>query len=442
MILDHEHMHEHTSDVHPTHDLIEEVAAEALTLEEIQRGFPALWAHLQECEECYAAFTALLRLAHETGHKEGHSEESETRRAVVQMAVAAVLAITILAGGFLLWQRQTEEASVNRVYETMSPAVAHIEVRSAGVTGSGVVFDDRGFVLTNYHVVEEAQNDEDIVVHLPGLLEVPSTLVGYDIATDLAVLKVDAPAGQLTVADFGNSDGVTVGDLAIAIGNPYGLSHTLTVGHISAVQRRLMSNDMYAPDVDGVLQTDAAINPGNSGGPLFNSAGQVVGINTRIESPSGGSVGLGFAIPSNTALQVAREIIEKGYVQRPFLGAGGRPLNATLARDLGLPVDRGLLVEEIHPGSPAEKAGLRLGGELVQTAQGRVPSGADVILSLDGQSVNTQSDLNLLVVEHRLGDTVRLDVLRDGRRITLEATLTERPLEVRSNWSSRAVSDN
>lgn len=439
--LDRELTLEHPSDVHPTHEMVEEVAAEALTLEEVRNGFPALWAHLEECEECFAAFTALLRLAHETGHQEGHSEESETRRAVLWTAVAAVLAIAILSGGFLLWQRQTEEAVVNHVYERMSPAVANIQVTSAGVTGSGVVFDKSGFVLTNYHVISEAQNDEDIAVHLPGLQQVPVHLIGYDVATDLAVLRMDVPPERLTVADFGNSDGVAVGDLAIAIGNPFGLSHTLTVGYISAAQRRLMSNDMYAPDVEGVLQTDAAINPGNSGGPLFNSAGQVIGINTRIESPSGGSVGLGFAIPSNTTLRVAREIIAQGYVRRPFLGAGGRSLDSALARVLGLSVESGLLVQEIYPGSPAATAGLRAGDEPTQTNYGSIMKGADVILSIDGQPVYNQSDLNYAVVQHKLGDKVRLEIVRDGRRVTVETTLTERPPEVPPNWSSGSIRD-
>ncbi|MFQ5854960.1 MAG: S1C family serine protease [Anaerolineae bacterium] len=420
-------MQKHESAVHPAYEFMEEVASKALTMEEVGNGFPALWAHLQECEDCLAAFTALLRLAHEEGHREGHSEESETRRVVVMTAVAAVLAIAILAGGFLLWQRQTEEAAVNRVYERMSPTVANIQVKSAGVTGSGVVFDKNGYVITNYHVVDKAQNDKDIVVQLPGVNQVPSGLIGFDLATDLAVLKVDVPPDRLVVANFGNSDLVEVGDLAIAIGNPFGLSYSLTVGHISAVARRFMSNDMYAPDVAGVLQTDAAINPGNSGGPLFNSSGQVIGINTRIESPSGGSVGLGFAIPSNTALVVAREIISQGYVRHPFLGAGGRPIDATLAQDLGLPVDYGLLVQEIHPNSPAAKVGLTAGDGPVQTTYGEVKTGADIILAIDGEVVRNQLDLNERVAQHELGDRVKLDILRDGQRITLEATLTERP---------------
>jgi S1-C subfamily serine protease len=422
-------MQEHQSDIHPSHNIMEEVAAKALTVAEVQNGFPALWAHLKECEECFAAFKELMKLAHEEGHREGHSEESETRRTVVMTAVAGILAIVILASGLLLWQRQTEDAAVNRIYARMSPAVANIQVKSAGVTGSGLVFNRDGYVVSNYHVVNEAQNDADIVIQLPGLGQVSSRLVGYDRATDLAVLKVDVPPDRLTVANFGNSDRVEVGDLAIAIGNPFGLSHSLTVGHISALARRLMSNDMYAPDVAGVIQTDAAINPGNSGGPLFNKSGQVIGITTRIESPSGGSVGLGFAIPSNTVLQVAQEIISQGYVRRPFLGAGGRAVDARLAQDLRLPVDYGLLVQEIHPGSPAAQVGLRAGDGPIQTTYGEVKAGADVIVSLDGQPVRNQSDLNELVAQHKLGDTVKLDVLRDGQRMSLEATLTERPRE-------------
>lgn len=436
-----ENMHNDHTMAHPTHEFLEEVVSKVLTTDEVRKGFPALWAHLQECDECAAAFAELMRLAREEGHREGHVEESETRRAIVMTATASILAIVILAGGFLLWQRQSEEAIVNRIYVTMSPAVANIQVTSAGVTGSGVVFDKNGHVLTNYHVIREAQNDQDIVVQLPGLGQVATRLVGYDIATDLAVLKVDAPPDRLTVASFGDSTTVQVGDLAIAIGNPFGLSHSLTVGHISAVERRFMSNDMYAPDVEGVLQTDAAINPGNSGGPLFNANGQVIGITTRIESPSGGSVGLGFATPSNIALQVAQEIIAHGYVRRPFLGAGGRTVDAALAQDLNLPVDRGLLVQEIYPGSPAEQIGLRAGKDPIPTTHGPVQQGADIILAVNGEPVNNQSDLNRLIAEREIGETIQLTILRDGKEQTLSATLTERPLTSGRETLQQDVSD-
>lgn len=424
-----EHMEQHTPAAHPTEDFMEEVAAKALTMREVRRGFPALRAHLQECPECNSAVQELLQLAHEAGHREGHVEETEIRHTVVMTALAAIMAVALLAGGALFWQRQTADAAVARVYQAVSPAVANIQVTSAGVTGSGVVFDQDGYLLTNYHVVRDAQSDEDIVVELPGLDMVPSELVGLDIATDLAVLKLNVPLERLTVAEFGNSEAAAVGDLAIVIGNPFGLSRSLTVGRISAVQRRFMSNDMYAPDIKGVLQTDAAINPGNSGGPLLNARGQVIGINTRIESPSGGSVGLGFATPSNIALDVAREIIAHGYVRRPFLGAGGRAIDDALARELELPVGEGLLVEEIHGGSPADEAGLVTGVEAVQTTYGEVKKDADIILAVEGQPVRRQSDLNQLIAEQEIGDTITLEVLRDGERVALETPLSERPSE-------------
>ncbi len=345
-------------------------------------------------------------------------------RTVLLSAIAGILAVTLSFSSFVSAQGRPVATDINRIYAEMSPAVANIQVPSAGVTGSGVVFDRNGYVLTNYHVINEAQNNQDIVVRLPRSGQVPSTLIGYDVGTDLAVLKVDVPPGRLTVANFGDSNVVQVGDLALAIGNPHGLSLSLTVGHISYVGRRLESNDPYSPDVEGALQTDAAINPGNSGGPLFNASGQVIGINARNEP---GSDGLGFAIPSNTALQIAHEIVVRGFVRRPFLGAAGWPISATLARELDLPVDHGLLVQEVVPDSPAVQIGLNTGDGAVRTVYGEVKEGADIVLSIDGQPVRNQADLNRLVARHAIGDSIALGILRDGRRLTLKATLTERP---------------
>ncbi|MFQ5854952.1 MAG: S1C family serine protease [Anaerolineae bacterium] len=287
-------------------------------MEEVSNGFPILWGHLRECEECANAVLELMHLARERGYQERHSDDSEMPQPVVMFGLAGILAVFIAVVGFFLWQPRTPEGSVSRVYQQVAPAVANIQVQPAGTTGSGIVFDRNGYILTNYHVIDAARNDQEIIVQLPGPGQVPLELVGYDTATDLAVLKVDVPPDHLTVANFGDSTRVQAGDLAMAIGNPFGLSQSLTVGHISAVGRRLISDDSYAPEIEGVLQTDAAINPGNSGGPLLNASGQVIGINTRMESPSGGSVGLGFAIPSNTAIQVAQEIIMQSYVRRPW----------------------------------------------------------------------------------------------------------------------------
>lgn len=412
---------------HPSKELIQDVAERAATMDEVEEAFPTLWAHLEECEKCRQAFAELMGLVYQKGRQDERAEETETHRTIVMAALASVLAVVLLTGGFLLWDRMSEDAAVNRVYAAMSPAVANIEVQSTGVKGSGVVFDKQGYVLTNYHVLRGAQNSQDVVVTLPGLGEVPAQLVGYDIATDLAVLNVDAPSERLTVAQFGDSDAVEVGEQVIAIGNPFGLSQSLTVGRVSAVGRQLVSNDPYVPDVKGVIQTDAAINPGNSGGPLLNTDGRVIGINTRIQSPSRGSVGVGFAVPSETALQVAREIIERGYVRRPFLGAAGRSLNPQLAQQLGLPVDQGVLVQKVHPESPAAQLNLDAGKESARTQFGNVNKGADVILSVDGQRVESQEELNRLVAEQEVGDRVQLEVLRDGERATLNTTLAERP---------------
>jgi len=208
------------------------------------------------------------------------------------------------------------DRDISHVYAESSPAVVIVRVDSTGTTGSGVVFDRRGYVLTSYHVIAEAEDDQDLVVQLLGLDEVSARIIGVDSATDLAVLQVDVSPGRLTVASFGDSDTVRVGDRAMAIGSPFGLAYSLTVGYISAVGRHLLNDDPTAPDVEQVLQTDAALNPGNSGGPLLNDRGQVIGINTRLQSPSGGSVGLGFAVPSNTAIRVARGLVMQAVQHR------------------------------------------------------------------------------------------------------------------------------
>ncbi len=280
------------------------------------KGLTLLAAVLNECEECRDSLMGLLQVAYLAGHLHGHAEEADSRRSILLTAVTGILAVILLAGGFFFWGSLTsEEARIHRIYTQMSPAVANIQVASAGVTGSGVVINRAGYILTNYHVIREARNDLDIIVQLPGLGEIPAHLVGYDPVTDLAILKVEAPPDRLTIVRFGDSYAVDVGDLAVAIGNPFRLSHSLTVGHISAVGRRFASYDDHSPAVEGVLQTDAAINPGNSGGPLFNLSGQMIGINTRIESPNGGSVGLGFAIPSNLARQISAQIIARNQEQ-------------------------------------------------------------------------------------------------------------------------------
>jgi len=377
--------------------------------------------------EVMAVSTDVIQLARWEGYRKGYAEVTTLRRTVLLSVLAGILAAVLSFSSFVFAQGRGAATDITRIYAETSPAVAYIQVPSAGVTGSGVVFSRNGHVLTNYHVISKAQTDQDVVVRLPGLGQVPATIVGYDTATDLAVLQVGVPPDRLTVARFGDSKAVRVGDVAIAIGNPFDYAYSLTVGHISAVGRRMRSNDPYAPDIEGVLQTDAAINPGNSGGPLLNARGQVIGINTRIESPRQGFVGIGLAIPSDTALRVAREIVVRGFVRQPFLGIAGQPVNTTLARDLNLAVKQGLLIQEIYPGSPAELAGLHLGHGAVKTTYGEMRAGADIVLSIDGQPVRNQVDLNRVVAQHAIGDAVVLGVLRNGRQTAFEITLTERP---------------
>lgn len=278
-------------------------------------GLSALQAHLHECVECALAVEGLVQRARRAGYRQGGATGMERRSIIAAIAVLSLAVVAFLVANLTPWHWQPDR-DISRVYAESSLAVVNLRVDSTGTAGSGVVFDRRGYVLTSYHVIAEARDDQDLMVQLLGLNEVSARTIGVDSATDLAVLQVDVSPGRLTVASFGDSDTVRVGDRAMAIGSPFGLAYSLTVGYISAVGRRLLSDDPTAPDVEQVLQTDAALNPGNSGGPLLNNRGQVIGINTRIQSPSGGSVGLGFAVPSNTAIRVARGLVMQDVQHR------------------------------------------------------------------------------------------------------------------------------
>lgn len=318
-------LQEHQLDIDLTQDFAGGTTGEAVAEGRSIAELPRLWSASDEHDERTSDLARLISAEREARYRDASSAEAAASRTILLTSLAGILAITILASGLLLWVSQTSDPAIGLIYARVSPAVANIQVQSAGVTGSGIVFDKAGYVLTNYHVIAQAQSDEDIAVQLSGLGEVPAKLVGYDAATDLAVLQVDVPPDHLTVASFGNAKQVKVGDLAIAIGNPYGLSHSLTVGRISAVTRRLASKVSDAPAIDCVLQTDAAINPGNSGGPLLNASGQVIGINTRIKGP-----GIGFAIPSNIALEVAHDIIAQDESPRSLLTAASGPPHLSL----------------------------------------------------------------------------------------------------------------
>ncbi|MDD2893449.1 MAG: DegQ family serine endoprotease [Halothiobacillaceae bacterium] len=264
--------------------------------------------------------------------------------------------------------------------------------------GSGFIIDASGIILTNAHVVKDA---ESISVRLQDKRELPAKVLGMDERTDVAVLKIEASA--LPVARLGNSDQVEVGEWVLAIGSPFGLDFTATQGIVSALARNL-PDDTYVP----FIQTDAAVNPGNSGGPLFNTKGEVIGINSQIYSRSGGYMGLSFAIPINTVTQVADQLRTGGKVVRGWLGVMIQPIDADLAKSFGLDRPRGALVAQVQPDSPAAKAGLKSG---------------DVILKLNGQTIDNTAQLPAKVAATAIGTKVELQILRDGKEKTLSATI-------------------
>ncbi|MGQ9366580.1 DegQ family serine endoprotease [Azospirillum sp. ST 5-10] len=269
----------------------------------------------------------------------------------------------------------------------------------AHALGSGFVIDAQGFVVTNNHVVENA---EEITVILQDKTELPAELVGRDARTDLAVLKVK-PAQPLPAVQWGNSDGALVGDWVVAIGNPFGLGGSVTAGIISARAR-----DIHSGPYDDFIQTDASINRGNSGGPLFNIDGNVIGVNTAIFSPTGGNVGIGFAIPSNIARDVVAQLRESGAVKRGWLGVQIQPVTPEVADAVGLDKAQGALVAMVTPGSPAAKAGVQVG---------------DVIVGFAGQPIADPRDLSRTVAQTEVGATSQLTVFREGQRSTLSAEI-------------------
>ena len=247
--------------------------------------------------------------------------------------------------------------------------------------GSGSVIDTNGNILTNYHVIEGAQK---LSVSFGGDKTYPATVVGGDPDTDLAVIKIDSPPAGLTVVPLGDSDKLTVGQKVLAIGNPFGLDRTLTTGVISGLQRPIRARNNRP--IDAAIQTDASINPGNSGGPLLDKFGRMIGINSQILSPAGGSVGVGFAIPVNTAKRVVPQLLQFGEVKRPKLGASLRPVADISTR---LPVDDGLVILNVVQGASAAGAGLR---GLSQDAAGSIALG-DIIISIDGEKMSNIDDL-------------------------------------------------
>ncbi len=326
----------------------------------------------------------------------------------------------------------TDEQNNIDVYRTVSPGVVFITSTSYVETwygaypqegsGSGSIIDDQGHILTNYHVVQganqlEVQIDND---------KYPGRVIGTDRNNDLAVIQVEAPRNKLTVVKLGSSKGLQIGQKVLAIGNPFGLQRTLTTGVISGLERPLRDSAAKRT-IQGAIQTDASINPGNSGGPLLNARGELIGINTAIYSPSGGSVGIGFAVPVDTAKKIVPELIAKGHVSRPWLGTEQSPIPRGLARQLGLPTNTGLMITAIYRGTGAAQAGLKAAVIEEDFRATYLRQAGDVILSVGGQPVASNEDIENALKDKKPGQTVELEVLRQKQRASVSVKLSEAP---------------
>ena len=301
--------------------------------------------------------------------------------------------------------------------DRVMPSIVQIRVGASG-TGSGMVIDRDGHILTNRHVIENATS---IVVELPDGTTATAEVMGSDAGNDLAVIRAELPAESLTPATFGDSGAVRVGEPVFAIGNPFGLGFTVTSGIISGLGRE-SDGEPGGHRIRGVLQTDAAVNPGNSGGPLFNADGEVIGINTALENPYGQRVfvGVGYAVPSNTALRFIPALIAGEEIEHPQLGIAGIGLDVISAEDAGVDSERGVYVTHVVPDSAADAAGL----VAASTPDGSgLERGGDVITAIDGVAVNDVQELARIIDSHDVGDTVTLTVVRDGQSLTVEATL-------------------
>ncbi len=283
--------------------------------------------------------------------------------------------------------------------------------------GSGFVIDREGHILTNYHVVADARQVE---VTMHNRKKYKATVVGIDPAHDLAVIQIKAP--DLVPSVLGDSRNLQVGQKVYAIGNPFGLAGTMTRGIVSSIRPVREPN---GATIDEAIQTDAAINPGNSGGPLMNWHGEVIGINTMILSSVNQNAGIGFAIPINTAKAVLNDLMTLGRVRRPALGVRTIPISAELADEIGLPSNYGLLIVQVTPGGSAEQAGLHGGTERAYLGNIPIMLGGDLIVAIDGEKVQDEQDLSQMMNNHRAGDTVKITIFRNKKKVDVNVALGE-----------------
>jgi S1-C subfamily serine protease len=314
------------------------------------------------------------------------------------------------------------QVSVTDVVETEDPFFGVPQQEQQRGLGSGFVIDKSGHIVTNFHVIEGA---DEVEVSFSNGEEMSADVVGSDPSTDIAVLDVDANARALRVLTLGNSDQLEVGDEVVAIGNPLGYERTMTAGIVSALGRVIESPGQF--QIDEVIQTDAPINRGNSGGPLLDAQGRVVGVNTQIASVSGGNIGLGFAVPINTVKDVVAQLIDKGRVEHAWLGVTTQEIDEDVFDMFNLPVERGLLITSVVEGSPADGAGLRGGTEQATVDGTTWILGGDIIVEAEGTRLRTFDELRELIEEKDPGDELTLVVNRDGDERTVTLKLGRRP---------------
>jgi len=373
----------------------------------------------------------------------------ETRRYIAVAIISALFTGLILMGGTAIYvdraiskipppsvktlivnETTSNEALVTAIFEDAQESVVFVTSRAlerdffmrlvpVEGAGSGVITSADGYIITNDHVIEDA---EEIRVTLYNGEELSAELIGTDPSSDIAVIKID-PTFELKPAVLGDSGAIRPGQMAIAIGNPYRLENTVTVGVISALNRTLEASNGFI--IRGIVQTDAAVNPGNSGGPLLNSRGEVIGINTAIISSSEGFQGIGFAVPINTAKKVSKDLIEKGSVSYPWLGITGATLTRELADELNIThTGGGVLLVDVVPEGPADEAGL-MGSEDQMGSTRFIPG--DIITEMEGVSVTSIDKLVDIILEHDVGDVIEIKFLREDNELTTEVTLGERP---------------
>ena len=356
---------------------------------------------------------------------------------------AAATTISPAAPTALASSSSDKALTVNQIYNQDSPGVVYIEAQqkaqtspfnpfgqSGGgtATGSGFVIDTDGHILTNAHVVSGSSS---VTVRVGGEdgKTYDAKVLGTDPSTDVAVLAVDSGADQFEPLTLGSSAGVKVGDPVVAIGNPFGLDRSATAGIVSAVQRQIDSPNGFT--IENAIQTDAPINPGNSGGPLIDAAGQVIGINSQIEAggQGQGNVGIGFAVPIDTASEIAQQLIDNGKVQHAFLGISGTDLTPAIANVLNLDANSGALVQSVVSGSPADKAGIEAGNAQATIDGQQIRAGGDVITAVDGHPVTGMDDVISAVDAKKPGDSIELTLQHDGDSRNVKVDLTERPAQ-------------